>query len=161
MRCDVLNEITHRDPFNRIDLRRIRFHDRIASPDEHMIELVLDQCPDFGAIEKAEHEFERTIESELLSQPPMRRIQRFFVGSGMAAAGVRPQATRMIFVERATLNQHALARRVEDEDGDRAMEHAAHVGELFLHDARGAVVLVDQDYVAQETLWWEGNEQSN
>src|SRR5262245_61615092 len=56
----------------------------------------------------------------------MCRIRYRFTGSGVCAAGIRPQAARVILRRSPTLQEQATA-RIEDQDGDGSMQQAARV----------------------------------
>jgi hypothetical protein len=69
---------------------------------------------------------------------------RFLAGPGMPAAGVRPEAGRVVLAVCTSLHQQ-LAGRVADEDGDGAMQTRREMGAEFFLGTALAVVLVDKD----------------
>ena len=84
--------------------------------DEDMIEFVLDQSiTDIHVVGERVTAGEVAIESHFLRQPPMGRFDGTFSRSRMAAARVRPEAARVIFVGCAALQQQS-AGAVEHED---------------------------------------------
>ncbi len=62
----------------------------------------------------------------------------------MSAAGIRPQAAGVVFRFRPALEQQ-LTRRVEDENGERAVQTPRRVGGQFFRRAQLAVVFVYED----------------
>src|SRR6266545_6772441 len=62
----------------------------------------------------------------------------------MAAAGVRPQSARVIFLAVALL-QHDLSLRVGEEDRERAVQETPAVDHVLAVGADGMVAFVDQD----------------
>jgi len=89
-------------------------------------------------------EDERRGDAHLLGEPPRRRPGRRLAGARMGAAGVAPQAGRMVLLRRAALEQHA-AGAVEHQHRDGAVAQVLPVGGELAFRAERPVGVVDQD----------------
>src|SRR5207249_5870178 len=80
----------------------------------------------------------------LLIEPPASSCDRPFARARMAAAGVRPQSTRVILLPAALLQQQAAA-LIDQEDREGAVQQALAVDRILAGGADCAIALVDQD----------------
>ena len=77
-------------------------------------------------------------------QPPAGGRDRALARARMAAAGVRPQSARVIFLLAALL-QHDLSLGVGEEDREGAVQETLAVDQVLAVGADGMVAFVDQD----------------
>ena len=107
MRGDAGAQLRARHPVVVGDLARVRRHRAVVGAEKQMHDLVLDQAvADVGAVMRAQHELQLAIDAEFLAQAPPRRVRDRLAGPRMRAAGVGPQAARVIFAGSAPLQQH-------------------------------------------------------
>ena len=151
--ADVAQNLGDIDPLDGRNLSGMGCGLRVASTDEHVVELVLDErWPNVGAIDEAERELQWAIEAKLLDETTMCGVRDRFVWRGMAAARVRPEAARVVLVEGALLQEHLAPGRIEDEDRDGPMEHAVDVRALLFANTNLAVVFIDEDDVGHISM---------
>src|ERR1051326_470616 len=119
------NIVSHRGwllPLPVPDLARVRRRTTIEPSDEDVVDLVLDQVAiELGAVGEGERLRQRTVDPHLFTQPAAGRLRGRLARPRMTAAGVRPEARRVILPGRALLEEQAAA-LVEDKDGKRPVQ---------------------------------------
>jgi hypothetical protein len=118
----------------------------VAAAEEDVVELVFgDLLSPVGLIDEMEKVANLSVESGFFNEAAMCGGSEIFAPARMRAAGVGPQAAEVIFAAAAKLEEH-LAVRVDDEDGEGAVEQAgADVGIQLGDGPEGRVVLIDED----------------
>ena len=129
------------------DLVRVRVGVVGDGGHEQVVELVLDQVLDLGAVAVDARGLEVAAgHPELLEEAAAGGVGDALAGPGVTAAGVGPEAAGVILGQRAAL-QEQLAGGVEGEDGERAMQRSLPVDGQLLALAQGGVGLVDEHHV--------------
>src|SRR6185437_7577461 len=128
------------------DLAAIDAHAAAAAPDEHRAELMLrPDSIELRLVLKLEQKVQRTLEAQLLVQPPASGLLHGLRPPRMAAATVRPVVRPQPLAARAALQQQ-LAAVVENEQRERAMQDTPpFVAARLAHIAHLPVGLVHQD----------------
>lgn len=146
MGVDLALHILELRPPPIVDLIRSGSRYAVESTDQHMIELMLGQTlSDVGPIDEAECRGEVTVESHLLTQPPMCGVNRILSRPWMAAAGVGPQSSGVILRVAPSLEQE-ISGCVHHKDRKRPMEGALPVGDELLFSPYFRVARIDEDH---------------
>src|SRR3954469_6952018 len=144
-RVHVGDQIGVENPFPLADLDRVGLDRPVMAAAEHVDQLVFDQAAgNRRVVLQHEQWIDRTGEAHLLRKAAAGGISGGFAGQRVAAAGVGPQAARVILRKAAPLQQE-LTPGVAHQHRDGAMLEAALVG---LELARGAdldVIGIDQN----------------
>lgn len=142
---DFADQLIQRNPADSGDFGRVWAESRRCRTEVDMHDLVFGEAVAYlRPIVGAKAELERRDRAKFLAQPPLRGAGRAFAGPGMAAAGIRPKAARVIFGEGALLEQHATL-CIDEEDGKRAVPQAAFVHDALASFADAAIARVDED----------------
>jgi hypothetical protein len=114
---------------------------------KYVIELALYQpVAKTGGVGKVKGLFERNGGyAHFLGQTPVGGLGGVFAGAGMAAAGVGPQTTAMVFADGALLQQH-LPLCIKQKHAESAVQNGRLVCSHFFHSANGLIVFVYQYY---------------
>lgn len=116
----------------------------VRRADEYVVVLVFDEIlPNGKVVPVLKGRREGGREAELLGQPATSTVDRGFPGTGMAAAGVRPEAAGVIFVLGSALEQKP-AGRVEDKHRKGAVKPAFDVCLHLVGGPERLVILIYQ-----------------
>src|SRR6266568_415119 len=143
--ADTAFDLIERKRLHCGNFRRIGTRLAGQAPEEHIdVFVLLHAVIEIGAIAAEESERQCRGDAELLMQPPAGRRDRALARTRMAAAGVRPQSARVIFLAVALL-QHDLSLRISEEDREGAMQETLAVDQVLAVGADGMVAFVNQD----------------
>ncbi len=97
-----------------------------------------------GLVYKVKHFFHITGKPHFFLQTALGGRFGRFADSWMAATGVGPEPTAVVFVQGALLHHH-LAFVIKNENGECTVQQAFFMGFHFLHQSELFILLVNQD----------------
>src|SRR6267142_3118636 len=142
---DAALDLIERERLHCGNLGRIGTRLVAKAPEKHIdVFVLLHAVIEIGAIAAEKSERQRRADAERFMQPPAGGRDRALARARMAAAGVRPQSARVIFLLAALL-QHDLSLGVGEEDREGAVQETLAVDQVLAVGADGMVAFVDQD----------------